>query len=276
MKRWILLLAALLSAPVFAQLPTKEPAKAPAAPAAAAPATGPVATVNGVAIPRQRMEIVLRQQLSRGATDSEQLRAQVREALINNELLFQEGNRNGTAKRPEVVQQLDLSRQEVIANAVLNDYLRTHPVSDADIQKEYDRAKAQTGEREYRARHILVANEADAKAVIADLKKGQKFDEIAQKRSLDEGSRPKGGDLDWNVPGNFDKAFAEALVKLEKGKLTESPVRSRFGYHVILLEDVRPVSFPPLAQVKQQVQQRIVSQRVDSMLRDLRAKAKIE
>jgi peptidyl-prolyl cis-trans isomerase C len=276
MKRWILLLAALLSAPVFAQLPTKEPAKAPAAPAAAAPATGPVATVNGVAIPRQRMEIVLRQQLSRGATDSEQLRAQVREALINNELLFQEGNRNGTAKRPEVVQQLDLSRQEVIANAVLNDYLRAHPVSDADIQKEYDRAKAQTGEREYRARHILVANEADAKAVIADLKKGQKFDEIAQKRSLDEGSRPKGGDLDWNVPGNFDKAFAEALVKLEKGKLTESPVRSRFGYHVILLEDVRPVSFPPLAQVKQQVQQRIVSQRVDSMLRDLRAKAKIE
>jgi peptidyl-prolyl cis-trans isomerase C len=276
MKRWILLLAALLSAPVFAQLPTKEPAKAPAAPAAAAPATGPVATVNGVAIPRQRMEIVLRQQLSRGATDSEQLRAQVREALINNELLFQEGNRNGTAKKPEVAQQLELSRQEVIANAVLNDYLRAHPVSDADIQKEYDRAKAQTGEREYRARHILVANEADAKAVIADLKKGQKFDEIAQKRSLDEGSRPKGGDLDWNVPGNFDKAFAEALVKLEKGKLTESPVRSRFGYHVILLEDVRPVSFPPLAQVKQQVQQRIVSQRVDSMLRDLRAKAKIE
>ncbi len=276
MKRQILLLAAALSTPVFAQLPTKEPAKAPAPAAAAAPATGPVATVNGVAIPRQRMEIVLRQQLARGATDSEQLRMQVREALINNELLFQEGNRNGTAKKPEVVQQLDLSRQEVIANAVLNDYLRANPVSDADIQKEYDRAKAQTGEREYRARHILVANEADAKTVLADLKKGQKFEEIAQKRSLDEGSRPKGGDLDWNVPGNFDKAFSDALIKLEKGKMTEAPVRSRFGYHVILLEDVRPVAFPPLAQVKQQVQQRIVSQKVDNMLRDLRAKAKIE
>jgi peptidyl-prolyl cis-trans isomerase C len=276
MKRRIFLLAAALSAPAFAQLPTKEPAKAPAAPAAAAPATGPVATVNGVTIPRQRMDIVVRQQVARGATDNEQLRAQVRDALINNELLFQEGNRNGTAKRPEVVQQLELSRQEVIANAVLSDYLRAHPISDADIQKEYDRAKAQTGEREYRARHILVANEADAKAVLADLKKGQKFEEIAQKRSLDEGSRPKGGDLDWSVPGNYDKAFADALIKLEKGKLTETPVRTRFGFHVILLEDVRPVNFPPLAQVRQQLQQSLVNQKVQAVLRDLRAKAKIE
>jgi peptidyl-prolyl cis-trans isomerase C len=268
----ILTLAAALSAPALAQtLPSKEPAKAPAV-----AATGPVATVNGIVIPRQRFDIVLRQQTARGATDNEQLRMQVREALINNELLFQEGNRNGTAKKPEVVQQLDLSRQEVIANAVIREFLSSHPVTDADLQKEYDRAKAQTGEREYRARHVLVANEADAKTVIADLKKGQKFEEIAQKRSLDEGSRPKGGDLDWNVPGNFDKAFADALVKLEKGKMTEAPVRSRFGYHVILLEDVRPVSFPPLAQVRQQVQQRVVSQKVDGMLRELRAKAKIE
>jgi peptidyl-prolyl cis-trans isomerase C len=175
-----------------------------------------------------------------------------------------------------VQQQIDLSRQEVIANAVLNEFLRANPVSDADIQKEYDRAKAQTGEREYRARHILVANEGDAKTVLADLKKGVKFEEIAQKKSLDEGTRPKGGDLDWNVPGNFDKAFADAMMKLEKGKMTEAAVRTRFGYHIILLEDVRPVNFPPLTQVRQQVQQRIVSQKVEAMLRDLRAKAKIE
>jgi peptidyl-prolyl cis-trans isomerase C len=149
-------------------------------------------------------------------------------------------------------------------------------VSDADIQKEYDRAKAQTGEREYRARHILVANEADAKTVLADLKKGVKFEEIAQKKSLDEGTRPKGGDLDWNVPSNFDKAFSEAMMKLEKGKMTEAAVRTRFGYHIILLEDVRPVNFPPLTQVRQQVQQRIVNQKIEAMLRDLRAKAKIE
>jgi peptidyl-prolyl cis-trans isomerase C len=279
MKRRLILLALCLPALAFAQqLPTKEPAKAAAAPAkpAAVPATGPVATVNGQAIPRQRFDAVLRQQTGRGAADSESLRAQVREALINNELLVQEANRSGVAKRAEVLQQVDLARQEVVANATVGEYLRTHPVSDAEIQKEYERAKAQTGEREYRARHILVANEDDAKSVLADLKKGGKFEEIAQKRSLDEGTRPRGGDLDWNVPANFDKAFSDAMVKLEKGKITETPVRTRFGYHVILLEDVRQVSFPKIEQVRPQIQQGLVSQRVETYLRELRAKAKIE
>jgi peptidyl-prolyl cis-trans isomerase C len=279
MKSRLIVLALCLPALAFAQqLPTKEPAKAAAAPAkpAAVPATGPVATVNGQAIPRQRFDAVLRQQTGRGAADSESLRAQVREALINNELLVQEGNRSGVAKRAEVLQQVDLARQEVVANATVGEYLRTHPVSDAEIQKEYERAKAQTGDREYHARHILVANEDDAKSVLADLKKGGKFDEIAQKRSLDEGTRPKGGDLDWNVPANFDKAFSDAMVKLEKGKMTETPVRTRFGYHVILLEDVRQVSFPKIEQVRPQIQQGLVSQRVDAYLRELRAKAKID
>ena len=149
--------------------------------------------------PAAALDLVLRQQTARGAPDSEQLRAQVREALINNELLIQEANRSGIAKKAEVQQQIDLTRQEVIANAVVAEYIRANPVSDADIQKEYERAKAQTGDREYKARHILVATEDDAKSVLADLKKGGKFEEIAQKRSLDEGTRPKGGDLDWNV-----------------------------------------------------------------------------
>jgi peptidyl-prolyl cis-trans isomerase C len=277
MKRRILAFALCLPALAFAQqLPTKEPAKPAAAPAKPATTTGPAATVNGVAIPRQRMELVVRQQVARGAADSEGLRAQVREALINNELLVQEANRTGLAKKVEVQQQIELTRQEVIANAMVGEHLRGSQVSDADIQKEYDRAKNQTGDREFRARHILVATEDDAKSVLADLKKGGKFEEIAQKRSLDEGTRPKGGDLDWNVPGNFDKAFADAMVKLEKGKMTEAPVRSRFGFHVIQLDDVRPVSFPKLDQVRQQIQQGLVGQRVDAYLRDLRAKAKVE
>ena len=276
MKKKILVLAlllpVLLSGRALAQLPTKEPAKAPAKPAA----TGPVATVNGVQIPRNRLDIVLRQQTQRGAQDSEQLRAQMREALINNELLIQEANRSGVAKKTEVLQQVDLARQEVIANAVVAEHIRANPISDADVQKEYERAKVQTGDREYKARHVLVATEDDAKSVLADLKKGVKFDEVAQKRSLDEGTRPKGGDLDWNVPSNFDKAFADAMVKLEKGKMTEAPVRSRFGFHIIQLDDVRPVNFPPLSQVSQQIQQRLVGQKVDALIRDLRAKAKIE
>jgi len=272
-----LLVPALLSPPTLAQLPTKEPAKpaAKAAPAAATP-SGPVATVNGVPIPRQRVEIVLRQQTARGAPDNEQVRAQIREALINNELLVQEANRSGMAKKADVLQQIDLTRQEVIANAVVTEYIRVNPVSEADIQKEYDRARVQTGDKEYKARHILVTTEDEAKSVLTDLKKGGKFDEIAQKRSLDEGTRPKGGDLDWNVPSNFDPAFSAAMVQLEKGKMTEAAVRTRFGFHIIQLDDVRAVNFPPLAQVRQQIQQRLVGQKVDGMIRDIRAKAKIE
>ena len=271
MKKSLLPLVLALPLSVLAQLPAK-----PAAAPAGAAATGPVATVNGAAIPRARMETVIRQQVARGAQDSEQMRAQVREALINNELLMQEANRTGVTKRADVQQQVEVARQEVIVNAMVGEYLRTRPVTDAEIQQEYDRAKAQTGDREYRARHILVASEDEAKAVIADLKKGAKFEDLAQKKSLDEGTRPRGGDLDWNVPGNFDKAFSDAMVKLEKGKTTETPVRTRFGYHIIQLEDVRAVNFPPVAQVRPQLQQRIVNQRVEGLIRDLRAKAKIE
>lgn len=271
MKKHLIAAVLALPAVAFAQLPAKAPAK----PAAAA-STGPVATVNGVAIPRHRLDTIIRLQRERGAPDSEQLRAQVREVLINNELLNQEANRSGIAKRAEVQQQLDLNRQEVIANAVVSDYLRTHPVNDADVRKEYDRARAQTGDKEYRARHILVANEDDAKAVIAELKKGAKFEELAQKRSLDEGSRPRGGDLDWTVPGNLEKAFADAMTRLEPGKMAEAPVRTRFGFHVVRLDEVRAIKFPELEQVKQQIQQRIMQQRVEAMVRDLRAKAKIE
>ncbi|MEW6689841.1 MAG: peptidylprolyl isomerase [Pseudomonadota bacterium] len=269
MKKLIFAMTLVAPALALAQLPGKEPAKAPAA-------GGPLATVNGVAIPRHRLDTIVRIQTERGAKDSEQLRAQIREILINNELLNQEASRSGLAKRQDILQQLDLNRQEVIANAVVNDFIRTHPVSDADVRKEYDRARAQTGDKEYRARHILVANETDARAVIADLKKGAKFEEIAQKRSLDEGSRPRGGDLDWTLPGNLEKAFADAMVKLEVGKITEAPVRTRFGFHVVRLDEVRPVKFPELEQVKQQIQQRILQQRVEAMVRDLRAKAKIE
>lgn len=278
MKRQFFAVALLLPCLAAAQLPTKEPAKAPAKPAAApAPAaTGPIATVNGVAVPRQRLELVIRQQVARGAQDSEALRQQVARALVNNELLVQEANRSGIAKRAEVVQQLELNRIELIANAVVGDYLRANPVTDAEVQKEYERAKALTGDKEYRARHIQLKTEEEARAAIADLKKGAKFEELAQKRSIDEGSKAKGGDLDWHVPGNLDKAFSDAMVKLEKGKMTEAPVRVGGNFHVILLEDVRPLSFPPFAQIRPQIQQRVAAQRIEVLLNDLRAKSKIE
>ena len=274
MNRFALALALALPGLALAQLPGKEPAKAPAKPAV--PATGPVATVNGVAIPRSRMEAVLRLQKERGGVDSDPVRNQVREILINNELLNQEAARTGLTKKAEFQQQLDLTRNEVTANAMIQEHLRAHPVSTADVQKEYDRIKAQQGDKEYKVRHILVAKEDEAKAVIAEIKKGAKFEEVAQKKSLDEGTRPRGGELDWTVPGNLEKPFADAMVKLEKGKMSETPVATRYGFHIVRVDDIRDVKFPELTQVRGQIEQRLLGQRVEAFLRDLRAKAKIE
>jgi peptidyl-prolyl cis-trans isomerase C len=255
------------------QLPTKEPAQKPAAPAMR---EGPVATVNGVVIPRQRAEFVIKQQTARGAQDSDALRARVREVLINNEVIAQEATKSGTAKKADVQMQLEMARQEIIVNSYVNDWISKHPPSDAEIQTEYERAKATTGTTEYKARHILVESEDEAKKIIADLKKGGRFDDLAQKNSKDPGSKDRGGDLDWQIPGVFDKSFADAMVALTKGRMTDAPVRSRFGFHIIQLDDVRPVKIPPLSEVKPQLQQRLMQIKVDKMVSELRAKAKVE
>ncbi|MDH4323603.1 MAG: peptidylprolyl isomerase, partial [Betaproteobacteria bacterium] len=138
------------------------------------------------------------------------------------------------------------------------------------------RVREQTGASEYKARHILVETEEEAKRVIAELQKGGKFDELAKKSSKDEGTRELGGDLDWKVPSTLEKPFADAMVALEKGKFSAAPVRTRFGYHVIQLDDTRAVDFPPLTQVRPQIQQRLVRQKVEELVRELRAQAKVE
>jgi peptidyl-prolyl cis-trans isomerase C len=281
--RILILTAALIAVPAavpaMAQptLPTKEPAKKEAAkPKAAAGQGNSVATVNGVAVPRSRQDYLLQQQAQRGMPDNEQTRAMVRDELINREVLAQEAQKSGMAKSQEVQTQLDIARQEILVSAYIRDWVRKNPVSDADVQKEYERAKAQTGDKEYRARHILVESEEQAKNLIAELKKGGKFDELATKNSKDTGSAQRGGDLDWNVPATFDKQFSEAMVKLEKGKFTDTPVRTRFGYHIIQLDDVRPVKFPALNEVRQRITQQLTQNRIDELVKSLRAKAKVE
>ena len=245
--------------------------------AAKAPAKGDaVARVNGVPVPKARLDAMLQQQQARGAPDNEQTRAMIREELVNRELVAQEAAKTSLGKSPEVQAQIDSARQEILVGAYIRDWLRKHPISDADIQQEYDRARGQTGDQEYKARHILLETEDQAKAMIADLKKGTKFEELATKNSKDSGTKERGGDLDWNVPGVFDKQFSEAMVKLEKGKYTETPVRTRFGFHVIQLDDVRAVKFPSLAEVKPRIQQQLVSAKIEELVRGLRAKAKIE
>jgi peptidyl-prolyl cis-trans isomerase C len=248
-------------------------AAAPAKPAARA---GAVATVNGIAVPQSRADFFMQQQVQRGAPDTEQLRNAVREELINREVVAQEAQRSGVAKHPEVAAQLDIARQDIIVQAYLRDYARKNPITEAEIQKEYDRAKAQHGDKEYKARHILVETEDQAKGLIAELKKGGKFEELASKNSKDPGSAQRGGDLDWNVPNTFDKAFSDAMVKLDKGKYSDAPVKTRFGYHIIQLDDVRPAKFAALGEVRPRIQQVLVQQKIDGLIKGLRAKAKIE
>ena len=283
MKNWMYA-AVLLAAPALAQLPLptkdepakKEAAKKDAAKSQAAAQGTTLARVNGVAVPRARQDLLMQQQGARGMPDNEQTRALVRDELINREVLYQEAQKAGVGKKPEVQAQVDMARQDVVVSAYVRDWVRTHPVTDADVQKEYDRAKSQTGDKEYRARHILVETEEQAKGLIDELKKGGKFEDLATKNSKDPGSAQRGGDLDWNVPGTYDKQFADALVKLEKGKYTDTPVKTRFGYHVIQLDDVRAGRFPALAEVKPRIQQQLTQAKIEELVRGLRQKAKVD
>lgn len=268
--------AALLAAPLLVHAQSEPKDAPPKQGAAKAASKDTIATVNGVPVPKARMDMLVLQQQARGTPDSAQTRDAVRENLINREVVSQEAQKSGVGRSAAVRNQLEMARQQIMIDAYIADWLKKHPVSDAEVQKEYDRVKAQQGDKEYRARHILVETEDQAKSLIADLKKGGKFDELASKNTQDTGTKERGGDLDWNTPAVFDKAFADAMVKLEKGQYTEAPVRSRFGYHVIRLDDVRPVKFPAFDEVKPRIQQQLVQNKVNEMVRGLRAKAKIE
>ena len=234
-----------------------------------------VATVNGTAIPQSRADLLVTEQKSQGAPDSEQLRAAVKEELIRREVLSQEARKKSLDKSAAVQAQMDMARQAVLIRAYLQDFVKAHPVSDADVKAEYDKIKSQLGDKEYKARHILVEKEEEAKAIIAKLDKGEKIDDLA-KQSKDPGSKDKGGDLGWANPASFVKPFADALSKLEKGKYTTTPVKTDFGYHVLLLEDTRPLNPPPFEQVKPQLQQRASQQQIETLVKELRSKAKVD
>jgi peptidyl-prolyl cis-trans isomerase C len=234
-----------------------------------------VATVNGVAIPKSRMDVVVHAQEAQGQKDTPELRAAIRDRLITLEVLAQEANRKGLAKNADTVGQIDLARVNILAQAFRIDYLKHHPVSDEALKAEFEKIKTQMGDKEYKARHILVEKETEAKEIIEKLKKGEKFEELA-KASKDPGSKDHGGDLDWNLPGGFVKPFSDAMVKLEKGKYTETPVQTQFGWHVIQLEDVRAAKFPDYDQVKPNLQQRLQETMFEKAVNDLRDKAKVE
>ena len=234
-----------------------------------------IAVVNGKAIPSARADVMIKQMAAQGQPDSPQLRGAVKEELINREILMQEADKQGISNNPDVKNQLELARQSIVIRALIGDYLKKHPIADADIKAEYDKFRAQAGDKEYHARHILVDKEEDAKAIIAKLKAGSKFEDLA-KQSKDTGSAANGGDLDWANPASFVKPFADALVALKKGDITDTPVKTQFGYHVIQLEDTRPAKIPTLDEVKPQITEALQQRKLQAFQDELRKKAKIQ
>ena len=242
--------------------------------AAPKPKESPV-TVNGKPIPKSRLEFIVKQRTAQGQPDNEQTRRMILDNLITQEVVAQEADRKGFGKGADVRTQMDLMRQQVLVQALIQDHLKAHPVKDEDMLAEYNKLKASRGDKEYKARHILVDKDTEANDIIAQLKKGAKFEDLA-KQSKDPGSKDKGGDLDWAPPTTFVKPFAEALTKLEKGKYTEAPVQTQFGWHVIQLDDVRALPFPAYDTVKPQLQNRLQEQEVQKYVSELRAKATIK
>lgn len=245
--------------------------------AAAAYAQGdPLAKVNGVTIPQSRSEILIKEMTAQGRPDTPEMRDAIRQELINREIVAQEAIKKGLHKRPEVATQIELQRQAVLINAYLQDYLKSHPISDDDVRKEYERVKESAGSREYKVRHILVESEDEAKQLIAQIRKGGSFDKIAAEKSKDQGSKGRGGDLDWATPARYVPAFGQAITKLKKGQMTDAPVQTQFGWHIIRVDDERPSKFPSLEEAKPQIEQQMRQQTVNKAFTDLRAKAKVE
>jgi peptidyl-prolyl cis-trans isomerase C len=235
----------------------------------------PLATVDGIAIPQARMDLLLKTVTAQGQSDTPDLRDAIRERLINIQILSQQALKEGLDKQPDALQQLEIAREDALSNAYVQNYIQKHPVTDDMLKQAYDDMKARTGTKEFKARHILVDTESEAKAIAAQLKKGAKFDKLAATKSKDMGSSKHGGELDWSVPSNFVKPFADALAALHKGQTSE-PVHTQYGWHIIKLDDERDLKFPPMDDLKTQLTQSLQKQALQKQLADLREKAKVE
>ena len=235
-----------------------------------------VAIVNGKAVPTSRLEALSQQMSKAGRPVTADMQGPLREEVITREIFMQEAQKLGLDITDDFKTQMELVRQQVLIRELINDFQKKNPVTDADAQAEYSKFAAANGGKEYKASHILVEKEADAKAIIASLKKGGKFDVIAKKSSKDPGSGANGGALDWAAASGYVKEFSEAMVALGKDKMTEVPVKTQFGYHIIRLDDIRDAQLPKFEEVKPQILQQLQQQQLSQFQQDLRAKAKVE
>ncbi len=239
-----------------------------------------VATVNGTAINKSRVDMIIAHGVGAGEAqnpDTPEVRKSIIEKLAMQTLIAEEAVKKGLDKLPQVTEQLDVLRQSVLADAYVQDFVKNSPLSDELLKAEYERIKATVTGSEYKARHILVASEAEAKAIIAELKKdAASFAKLAMEKSADAGSKVRGGDLGWFDVSGMVPEFSGAISKLEKDTFTQEPVKTQYGYHVILLEDSRPIEAPPFEEVKADLAQHLQQQNLKKQLDDLKAKARIE
>ena len=235
-----------------------------------------LAIVNGKAVPKSRMDALAQQVAKAGRPVTPEMEGQLREEVIAREVFMQEAEKQGISGTDDFKGQMELARQTLMIRELFASYQKKNPVTDADLKAEYDKFAAANGGKEYKARHILVEKESEATAIIASLKKGGKFEDIAKKQSKDPGSGAKGGDLDWANPSSYVPEFTEALLKLNKGQMTDTPVKSQFGYHVIRVDDIRSAQLPAFEEVKPQIAQQMQQQKLATFQEDLRKKAKVE
>ena len=235
-----------------------------------------VATVNGKQIKQSVYDVITKDITASGQKVDDNTKNAIINELVSSELVYQEAQRLGLDKQPEFLVREELGRRKLLTNVFLQDYLKKNPVSDADTKAAYEQYKKAYGDKEYSARHILVKTEAEAKDIIAQLNKGGDFAKLAKEKSLDPGSKDKGGDLGWFSPASMVKPFSDVAANLQKGAISASPVQTQFGWHIIKLVDTRPAQPLAYEKVKDGLQKNLQQRHLEKMMSDLRSKAKID
>lgn len=233
-----------------------------------------VAIVNGKPVPKARVDMLVKQAQRAGQQVGPEIQQQARDQVVLREIFAQEAERRGIGASADFREQMTLARESILIRELFEDFRRKNPVSDADAQAEYDRFKAQASGTEYKARHILVEKEDEARKLIAEIKAGAKFEDVARKNSKDTGSAENGGDLDFAKPDAYVPEFGQAMARLKKGEMTETPVKTQFGWHVIRLDDTREAPFPAFDEVKAQLKQRLEQVKLQRFQEELRTDRK--
>jgi peptidyl-prolyl cis-trans isomerase C len=236
----------------------------------------PIAVVNGTPISRDFYEAYAQQrQTQLGNVETPKARQTLTNELIIQELLFQEAEKQKLTEDPQLAQQLAMLEHSFLANAAIRKLLTEQAPSKAEIQQAYKTAVATMANQEYKARHILVDSKDEAESIIQALNKGIDFANLAKEHSKDS-SGSHGGDVGWFTADIMEPSFGKAVSQLEKGKYTTQPVQTRFGWHIIMLDDAREITPPSPAGLRTKLLQKLQANIINNYLTELRENAEIE